>query len=100
MEHVVPIVQTGDLHIAIYDLTDNAMFVANAAGKGETGPKMACDRAFVRPDMAALFNTQPRLCINQVSKTLAVHIVLLHEIAAKTEKGKVPVGGCELKKVL
>ena len=68
MEHVVPIVQTGDLHIAIYDLTDNAMFVANAAGKGETGPKIAYgalyDRAFVWLDIAALFKTQPRLYIN------------------------------------
>ena len=52
----------------IYDLTDDAMFVADAVGKGETGPKMAYralyDRAFVRRVMAALFKTQPRLYIN------------------------------------
>ena len=44
------------------------MFVANAAGKGETGPKIAYgalyDRAFVWLDIAALFKTQPRLYIN------------------------------------
>ena len=44
------------------------MFVADAVGKGETGPKMAYralyDRAFVRRVMAALFKTQPRLYIN------------------------------------
>ena len=63
-----PGVQTRDLHSVMYNLTDGAMFVADAAGKGEAGPKMACralhDRAFVRLDMAALFKTQPRLCIN------------------------------------
>ena len=56
----------------IYDLTDDAMFVANVRGKGESGPKMAYgalyDRAFVRLDMAALFKTQPRLYINQGAK--------------------------------
>jgi hypothetical protein len=33
------------------------MYVANARGKGEAGPKMAYDRTFVRLDMAALFAT-------------------------------------------
>ena len=66
MEHAVPIAQS-DLHITIYNLTENAMFVVNAAGKGETDPKMAYgalhDRAFVRLEMAVLFKTQPRLYI-------------------------------------
>eukprot|EP00948_MAST-09A_sp_MAST-9A-sp1_P004194 g4194.t1 len=54
---VVPIVQTGDLHIAVYDLTDSVMYVANARGTNETGPQMAYDRAFTKLDMKALFGT-------------------------------------------
>ena len=41
---VVPIVQTGDLHIAVYDLTDHVVYVANARGSGESGPLYAYDR--------------------------------------------------------
>nr|XP_006823776.1 PREDICTED: protein dcd1A-like [Saccoglossus kowalevskii] len=52
---VVSIVQTGDLHIAVYDLTRNYMFVANARKKGASGPVMAYDRPFIRLSMAALF---------------------------------------------
>jgi len=52
---VVPIVQTGDLHIAIYDLTHMMMYVANAKGAGESGPEMAYDRQFVQLNMTALF---------------------------------------------
>ena len=59
VREVLPIVQTGDLHIAIYDLTDGVMYVANARGAGETGPPMAYDRGYVRLNMTALFATQP-----------------------------------------
>ena len=55
---ILPIVETGDLHIAIYDLTDNFMYVANAAGKGEAGPKLAYQRQFVKIDMSALFDQE------------------------------------------
>lgn len=58
VKEVVPIVQTGDLHIAIYDLTDAMMYVANARGEGETGPPMAYDRKFVGLNMTALFSTE------------------------------------------
>jgi len=44
VSHIVPIVQTGDLHIAIYDHQDSYLYVANARGEGETGPPMAYDR--------------------------------------------------------
>ena len=58
VKEVVPIVQTGDLHIAVYDLTDNMMYVANARGRGETGPKMAYDRQFIGLNMTSLFGTE------------------------------------------
>jgi len=55
IKDIVPIVQTGDLHIAIYDLTNMVMHVANARRDGADGPKLAYDRAFVRLDMKAAF---------------------------------------------
>ena len=55
ISHVMPIVQTGDLHIAVYDLTERFMFVANARGANEEGPEMAYDRQFVKLNMTALF---------------------------------------------
>lgn len=60
--HVVPVVQTGDLHVALYDLTPGSlsMLVANAAAPDEAGPPMAYDRPFVRLDMERLFAEAPR----------------------------------------
>lgn len=60
ISHVMPIVQTGDLHIAVYDLTDRVMFVANARGTGESGPAMAYDRQFVKLNMTYLFDSVQR----------------------------------------
>lgn len=44
IRYVVPIVQTGDLHIAVYDLPNEIMYVANAKADYESGPPMAYDR--------------------------------------------------------
>lgn len=52
---VVPIVQTGNLHIALYDLTNDVLYTANARADYETGPRLAYDRTFIRIDMAALW---------------------------------------------
>lgn len=41
---IVPIVQTGDLHIAVYDLTGGLVYVANAKADWESGPVYAYDR--------------------------------------------------------
>ena len=41
---ILPIVQTGDLHVAIYDHQNENLYVANARGDGEEGPSMAYDR--------------------------------------------------------
>ncbi|XP_077988523.1 protein dcd1A-like [Glandiceps talaboti] len=55
---IVSIVQTGDLHIAVYDLTNSVMYVANAKKDTASGPVWAYDRPFIRLDMAKLFNEQ------------------------------------------
>ena len=52
---IVPYVQTGDLHIAIYDHDAMLMYIATAAREGAGGPKNAYQRAFIKLDMAALF---------------------------------------------
>lgn len=44
IRYIVPIVQTGDLHIAVYDLPREVLYVANARADSETGPSMAYDR--------------------------------------------------------
>lgn len=44
ISHIVPIVQTGDLHIAIYEHHNSTLYVANARADGESGPAMAYDR--------------------------------------------------------
>ena len=67
IKDLVPIVQTGDLHVLVYDLTDNFMYVANARGSNETGPNMAYDRQFVRLNMTELFELQPSR-VNSVPK--------------------------------
>ena len=59
ISHVVPIVQTGNLHIAAYDLSDKIMYIANARGKGESGPEFAYDRQFVKFDMQQIFALKP-----------------------------------------
>lgn len=56
---IVSIVQTGDLHIAVYDLTKKQVYIANAKADYESGPNMAYDRAFVKLDMTALFDEKP-----------------------------------------
>ena len=45
ISQIVPIVQTGDLHIAIYDHHNYTLFVSNARGDNESGPDMAYDRS-------------------------------------------------------
>lgn len=55
---VVSIEQSGSLHIAVYDLTNNQVFIANARGTGESGPLDAFDRTFVKLNATALFDVQ------------------------------------------
>jgi hypothetical protein len=53
---IVPIVQTGDLHIALYDLAYGKMHVSVARRDGQDGPQMAYDRAFIELDMDHIFD--------------------------------------------
>ena len=41
---IVSIVQTGDMHVAIYDLSQWLLYVANACADDESGPLPAYDR--------------------------------------------------------
>eukprot|EP00118_Oscarella_pearsei_P028851 m.3100 g.3100 ORF g.3100 m.3100 type:complete len:442 (+) comp9050_c0_seq2:79-1404(+) len=59
VHEILPVVQTGDLHIAVYDLTNMVLYVSNAKGDGEEGPQFAYDRDFVRLDVASLFALKP-----------------------------------------
>ncbi|CAF1607958.1 unnamed protein product [Rotaria sp. Silwood1] len=51
IKNITSIVKTGDLHVGVYDLTDNIMYVANARGTDEQGPKEAYNRQFVKIDL-------------------------------------------------
>jgi len=51
--------QTGNLQIAVYDLTSMIVHTANARRDGATGPVNAFERQFVRFDATQLFNEQP-----------------------------------------
>lgn len=57
---ILPTVQTGDLHIAFYDLTDAKMHVSfmRRANMDESEPQYAYERQFVRLDMQDIFNLE------------------------------------------
>eukprot|EP00698_Gefionella_okellyi_P003886 TRINITY_DN135_c0_g1_i1.p1 TRINITY_DN135_c0_g1~~TRINITY_DN135_c0_g1_i1.p1 ORF type:complete len:449 (+),score=102.01 TRINITY_DN135_c0_g1_i1:33-1379(+) len=56
IRHVTPIVQTGNLHIAYYDLHNMQLYVANARRSDvTTGGAYAFDRTFNQYDTRALF---------------------------------------------
>lgn len=44
-------VKTGDLHVGVYDLTDNIMYVADARDTKDTGPLEAFRRQFIKIDL-------------------------------------------------
>ncbi|CAF0846202.1 unnamed protein product [Adineta steineri] len=51
IQNITSIAKTGDLHVALYDLTDMIMYVSNARGTNETGPLEAYQRQFVKIDL-------------------------------------------------
>jgi isopenicillin-N N-acyltransferase-like protein len=55
IKDITAIAQTGDLHIAIYDLANMILHTANARRDGAGGPALAYDRSFIRIDMAQVF---------------------------------------------
>lgn len=52
---VTSYVQTGDVHIAVYDHAEMMIYVATARPDGAAGPKNAYARQFTRLDMASVF---------------------------------------------
>jgi len=59
IKNIISLSKTGDLHAAIFDLTNMQMYVANARAPGESGPLNAYDRPFVFFDMNTIFNEKP-----------------------------------------
>jgi hypothetical protein len=56
---IVSIVQTGDLHVAVYDLSHELLYVANARGDSEQGPVYAYDRTFLQLNLTDVFSELP-----------------------------------------
>ena len=57
--NILPSVQTGDLHIALYDLTNSFMWLSFArrpVGGDESEPQMAYERQFTKMDMKSVFS--------------------------------------------
>lgn len=53
-------VQTGDVHAAVYDLTDQQLYVSFMARSTDVGkPEMAYDRPWQQLDLASLFSLAP-----------------------------------------
>lgn len=51
IRNITSVAKTGDLHVAVYDLTDNILYVANARATNQTGPFEAYHRQFVKFDL-------------------------------------------------
>ena len=48
IHNIVSIVQTGDLHVAVYDLPDEILYVSSARADNESGPLYAYERCVHR----------------------------------------------------
>ncbi|NLH15039.1 MAG: hypothetical protein GX455_00525 [Phycisphaerae bacterium] len=55
IENILPTVRTGNLQVAIYDLTALKIWTANARAEGESGPLNAYERTFIEVDMKTVF---------------------------------------------
>ncbi len=61
VKNVLPTVQTGNLHIALYDLTEMNMHVsfARSASADPSEPTYAYERQFTRLHMTEIFQVSP-----------------------------------------
>lgn len=61
VRNILPTVQSGDLHIAVYDLTDNNMHLSfcRKSTADESEPHYAYERQFTRLHMTEIFAQQP-----------------------------------------
>jgi len=55
IQNITSVAKTGELHVAVYDLTDSILYVANARATNETGPLEAYQRQFVKIDLNVEF---------------------------------------------
>jgi hypothetical protein len=51
IQNITAVVQTGNLHVAVYDLTDNILYVANGHGVNQSKPIYGYQRQFFRLDL-------------------------------------------------
>jgi hypothetical protein len=51
IQNISAVVKTGDVHMAVYDLTDNILYLANGRGSKEQGPRSAYQRQFIKLDL-------------------------------------------------
>ena len=62
IRNITAVVRTGSLHVAVMDLTDNMLYVANARGNQDTaGEPDAFARQFLRLNMTVAYNKPPVL---------------------------------------
>jgi hypothetical protein len=62
LRYVMSIVQTGDLHVYVIDLTDMQLYVAHARADGASGNVKAFDRSYLKIDMPSVWAvTKPAL---------------------------------------
>jgi hypothetical protein len=55
IRQIVPLTATGNLQVAVYDLTAMQLYLAYAAKSGVSGPPMAYDRTYFQIDLKKLF---------------------------------------------
>jgi len=58
VREILPSVGTGNLQVAVYDLTNMVVWTANAGANDEAGPREAYNRAYVKLDMNQLFSRE------------------------------------------
>lgn len=58
IHNILPTVQSGDLHIAVYDLTSEKMYVSfcRSSTASETEPQFAYERQFTELDLKDIFS--------------------------------------------
>jgi isopenicillin-N N-acyltransferase like protein len=55
IQNITSFIESGDVQVALFDLTDNVMYVANARGTNEHGPLEAYQRQFFKLDLNVEF---------------------------------------------
>jgi len=61
IQNVMPIAQTGDLHVYVADLVNMKIWISVAATSTGQAPKMAYDRAYIKLDLTSIFTLAPPL---------------------------------------